>query len=411
VRQGSQRAIATRLMGGRGAWPSRLALGLLFASAVAVMPRACVRAQAQGADAHDPKALFERGVADYAAGQYAAALASFQEAFRLRPHPLVNVNIANCYDKLGKPREALFHFQRFLESDAGTPVQRGEVKAAVERLKQQIGKLNLRITPDGALAILDSGEQRKAPILDPVQLEAGKHTIEVRLEGYKTVERTLNVRGGATLELSIALEPETAAAPIAAAAEPALVVRPAAAPPAQAAAEPAPAEAAPPGEAVAPETAADALDREVAPPARSKPAAKATSGMPTRVWIAGGVTLTLAAAGMITGLLALSANSDFEEARSARFAENATGAQRLASYDEARDAASRANALALTTDILLVGSLVGAVTTVYLIADARADARRARRMDKAAAPHTKPSASLTPLLSPRIAGMRLRAEY
>ena len=59
---------------------------------------------------------------------------------------------------------------------------------------------------------------------------------------------------------------------------------------------------------------------------------------------------------MITGLLALSANADFEEARSARFAETATGAMRLSSYDDARDAASRANALALTTDILLVGA-------------------------------------------------------
>jgi len=128
----------------------------LFALALALAGLAAT-AHAQDADSgrENAKAFFERGVADYASGQYAAALGNFQEAYRVRPHPLVNVNIANCYDKLGKPLQATFHFQRFLESDAGTPAQRDEVQAAIERLKQQIGKLVLRITPDGALAIID----------------------------------------------------------------------------------------------------------------------------------------------------------------------------------------------------------------------------------------------------------------
>ena len=218
VRQSSQRCPATRL----AVWLQLL--GMLLCAATA-------HAQSGDAARTNAKALFERGVADYGAGQYASALSSFQEAFRVRPHPLVNVNIANCYDKLGKPLQAIFHFQRFLESDAGTPAQRDEVKAAVERLKQQIGKVNLRITPDGALAILDAGEQRKAPILDPVQLEAGKHTLEVRAEGYKTVQRNLSVKGGATLEITVALEPDKAPVPVAAAvAEPTLTVTPSATP-------------------------------------------------------------------------------------------------------------------------------------------------------------------------------------
>src|SRR6185295_4101772 len=155
----------------------------LLALASLVTPAVSSTAHAQSAEETKAraKALFEQGVADYDAGRYEQALASFQEAYRIRPHPLVNVNIANCYDKLGKALQAVFHFQRFLESDAGSPAQRDEVNKALERLTQQVGKVLLRITPDGALAIIDQGEQRKSPILEAIQLESGKHDLEVKL--------------------------------------------------------------------------------------------------------------------------------------------------------------------------------------------------------------------------------------
>ena len=97
------------------------------------------RRSAEDAARARPSSASSRRVADYDAGRYDQALANFQEAFRLRPHPLVNVNIANCYDKLGKPLQAIFHFERFLEAEAGTPAQRAEVTSALERLRKQVG--------------------------------------------------------------------------------------------------------------------------------------------------------------------------------------------------------------------------------------------------------------------------------
>ena len=154
------------------------------------------------------KALFEAGVASYDAGRYEEALASFQEAFRVRPHPLVRVNIANCYDKLGKPLEALFHFEQFTSADVGTPEQRKEVNAAVERLRKQIGQVVVRVTPDGAMVTIDGGEQRRTPLVDALSLTAGKHEFEVRLPGYQTVQRSVVVEGGKTAELTVVLSRE-----------------------------------------------------------------------------------------------------------------------------------------------------------------------------------------------------------
>ncbi len=354
-----------------------LVVPFVLAAAAAAAP---ARAQSDNQARAEAKTAFEHGVADYEAGRYEQALQSFQEAYRLRPHPLVNVNIANCYDKLNKPVQALSHFQQFLSSDIGTPEQRNEVTTAVARLKQQVGEILLRISPEGATVVIDQGEARQAPLTEPVELEAGKHTIEVRLQGYRGAERMLFIKGGTTLELTIALQPEagTEAAPVAAAE--------AAQPEAQSPPVPAPAP----------------LEPEAAPPSEAAAAPAAAHGrpVPIGVWVTGGLAVVLTATAVVTGSLALKANSDFQTQRTGRFDPNATALERIVSFNNAQDAASRARALALTTDILLAGAAVcGAVTVVLLV-------NRAHSGEA-----DTPAARLSPMLGRDGGGLALHAQF
>jgi len=330
------------------------------------------------------KALFETGVAAYEAGRYEEALASFQEAFRVRPHPLVRVNIANCYDKLGKPLEALFHFEQFTAADIGTPEQRKEVNAAVERLRKQVGQVVVRVSPDGAMVTIDDGEQRRTPIVDALSLTAGKHEIEVKLEGYQTVRRSLQVQGGTTTELNLALaragEPAAPVSAIVPGEQPQVAAPPAAEP------EPVPAPA------VATESAASADE---------PPPAQASAGLPTTFWIVGGVSAGLLLVGSVTGMLALDAESDFDSAARVHLDPNSTGLARETAYQQALDASDRADALALTTDILLLGALAGTAVCVVVALNAQNDD------DKA------PTAKLTvtPTLTPHGGGARLAGSF
>jgi tetratricopeptide (TPR) repeat protein len=334
-------------------WPSFALLLVLGAGGVAHGQGAAGQEDARKAEA---KQRFEQAVADYDAGRYDQALANFQEAFRLRPHPLVNVNIANCYDKLDKPLLAIFHFERFMEAKAGTPAQQAEVTAALARLRKQVGTLVLRVTPDGALVIVDHEQQRRAPILEPMQLQAGEHTLEVQLEGYATVERKVIVSGGASFELDVALE-RTHAEP------PPIVVAPAPGP-----AEPIPAVAPPPAPIAAP-----APPPESAPYAAAPPPAPARRSTRTGAWIAGGISAALLVAGTVTGALALGADSDFDDARD-RFATAAAANDRVAAYSDAADAQDRAQGLALATDVLLGAALVGAaITTLLFLTQGKAE--------------------------------------
>lgn len=338
--------------------------GLVLAVLCAALLHAASPAAAQDDDAAaraQAKEQFQAGVAAYEAQRYADALAHFQEAYRIKPHPLVRVNMANCYDRLGKPLQAIFHFERFLEESDPSAAQRKEVTEALRVLRGKVSEVTVRIAPDGASVTIDGGERRRSPILEPIRMEAGKHTIEVALSGYETTRREIVVQGGQRTDVQITLERATTPVPPVVATTPAL--------------EPeAPAEVSPEAEPAAEEAPPQAADAE-RPPAVEEPAAAAEPArdkalLPTLGWVTAGASAALLVGALITGQLALSAESDFEESRDlSRDVAGATPLERRSAYEDALSAADRADALAATSDVLLVVGLVGVGVTVYLAID------------------------------------------
>ena len=81
---------------------------MIWLTVLAVPSAAPVAPTARAQDVRSrAREQFQRGVAAFEAGRYEEALAAFQEAFRLKPHPSVRLNMAACYEKLDRPREAL----------------------------------------------------------------------------------------------------------------------------------------------------------------------------------------------------------------------------------------------------------------------------------------------------------------
>ncbi len=305
-------------------------------------PETVTRAQA--------KVEFQAGVAAYDAERYEEALKHFQEAFRIKPHPSVRVNMANCYERLGKPLQAIFHFERFLEDNSGASDQRREVMEALRGLRAKVSEVTLRITPDGASVTIDEGERRQAPILEPVRLEAGLHLIEVALSGYETVKREVLLNGGQPTELAITLDraQAVAAAPV-----------PDKVPAAASVNDSKPVRSV----ELSNVEPLESEDAERAAPATEGPA---KSLLPTVGWVSGGVTVGLLVAALVTGQLALSAEADFENSRETVRDTTSSPIDRREAFVDALDAADRADALALTSDVLLGASLFGAAATVYI---------------------------------------------
>jgi hypothetical protein len=279
-------------------------------------------------DTAEARQRFEAGVADYEAGNYGEALGEFEQAFRLKPHPVVQVNIANCYDKLKRPVEAVEHFEAFLSSGEGAAAQRDEVQAALTELSRQVGKIVLHVQPSDAHAILDEqlelrpGGKWVAP---------GRHHLAIAAPGYGSATRVVDVNPGEVAELSVELPPLLPPAP----------------------------------------TPTPPIAAVVAPPAAAEPDAataqeQARNGLSTNVWISGGATFVLGITAAVTGQLALAANREFDTNLSAVRNPMLTEFQRAGAWARGVDAANRAETLAAATDVLLALTAVGVGLTAYL---------------------------------------------
>jgi hypothetical protein len=275
-------------------------------------------------------------VQSYESEQYAEALEAFQDAYRLAPHPSVLVNLANCFERLDRPVEAVTHFERFLAEAPDAPAaQRREVETAIERVRQQVGAVRLAVEPAGAEIRFDGRDPRQAPLTDPVVLATGNRVIEVALEGYSPVRREIIIAPGVATELVIELEPA-------------------------------------PQEPVAAVGVVEGADHLRGEPGLEEPVEG--GGLDLRVTtptlIVGAASAALLVGAIITGVVALGAQSDFDEAHATATDPSVDLATRQSAYDESVDAADRADVLAIVTDILGVASAIGfGVTAYFFITD------------------------------------------
>jgi hypothetical protein len=319
-------------------WIAILVSGMLWSTA----PAAAQDARAEARE------NFNAGVASFESEDYSSALSSFQEAYRLAPHPSVRVNMANCYERLDRPLEALFHYESFLSEARDAPAaQRREVQRAIDGLQNRVGQVTLRVAPDGALVRIDQAEVRRAPIMESIRMVAGSHLVEVRADGYRSIQREFIVEGGQPAEIAIRLERG---------ADPDPTPMPVVTEPDQA------------GVATTPTNQGRTPPSDVGPEPTPEPIDEGGGGfvLTTPTIIAGAATGALLVGTIITGVLALGANGDFEDAVTRSNDPSLSGADRMTARQDGLDAQGRANTLSMISDVLLVTTIVGAGATAAL---------------------------------------------
>jgi tetratricopeptide (TPR) repeat protein len=185
--------------------------------------------------------LFNEAETQYRLGNFDAALRGYQAALKLRSHPSLLFNVAQCYRQLKNAERALFFYKLFLSDwereHPGTrppteaEVQRhietlsAELQAAAEARRQALEEERLRaarlkdasarpallrlIVPGvpQARILVDGAPRALTPVVDPLELKAGRRRIRVEAEGYVPWQQEVDVRGGQEITFQVALRP------------------------------------------------------------------------------------------------------------------------------------------------------------------------------------------------------------
>jgi hypothetical protein len=174
-----------------------LAVALLVALAPMTFPMP-VRAQAPGEDATTAmaRARFKEGVSFYDKGEFEQARASFLQAYALKKHPAVLLNLAWSCLKSGHVLEGEKYFRQLLaEGREITDKQRADANDGLAQSHAKLGRIEVVATA-GTDVTIDGERVGTAPLGESVSVEAGAHTVKFHGADGTTETESVTVLGG-----------------------------------------------------------------------------------------------------------------------------------------------------------------------------------------------------------------------
>jgi hypothetical protein len=157
------------------------------------------------------RARFKEGVDFYDKGRYEEARLAFLQAYALKKHPAVLLNLAQSTLRAGHALEAAKYFQQFLkEAQNVTPAQRKDAETGLTESRAKLGRIEI-VAPAGTEITLDDKEKiGTAPFTEPVDVDPGTHTLKSPTEAVRvtaTAGQKVEAKFGAAASVTPAVVP------------------------------------------------------------------------------------------------------------------------------------------------------------------------------------------------------------
>jgi tetratricopeptide (TPR) repeat protein len=148
---------------------------------------------------------YNEGVAAYDAKRYEEARTAFLQAYAITHVPAVLLNLGQSELRSGHQDDAGNHLTQFLrEHTTASPEQKAAAEAGIAEAKRSAGLVIVSVDSPGADVSIDGTTIGKTPLLDPVFVKPGKHTVFVSLQG-KTAVSSVEVKTGVSTGVSLSL--------------------------------------------------------------------------------------------------------------------------------------------------------------------------------------------------------------
>jgi len=167
-----------------------IALGLILAAS-AVPGTALAQGAPAPAPAAEPDQLtelarkkFMEGVAAFDAKNYKEARMNFLQAYALKRHPAVLLNLGQSELRLGMVEDGGNHLQQFLrEHETASEEQKTAAREGVKEAQRRTGFAIIIVNTDGADLFVDNTPIGKSPLLDPYFVKPGQHELRAAKDG------------------------------------------------------------------------------------------------------------------------------------------------------------------------------------------------------------------------------------
>lgn len=160
---------------------------------------------------------FKEGVGYFDKKDFAKARVAFLQAYALKKHPSVLLNLAQSELRSGHEADAAKHFAQYLrEHKDATDAERQGAETGLTAAKALVAEVALDIDANGAEIYVDGNLEGQAPLPGSLYLTPGAHEVQARKDG-KTVTGPINASAGQSTSLRLSLarpaKPATAGAP------------------------------------------------------------------------------------------------------------------------------------------------------------------------------------------------------
>jgi hypothetical protein len=166
------------------------------------------------------EALFNQGRSLVASGKFAEACPKFEASQQLDPGLGTLLNLAECYEKLGKTASAWAEYREAipLARASGSKVRQDLATQRAQALESRLATLTIRAVSGGddsaQLSIRRDGiSVQPAELGSPIPVDPGAHTIEAEAPGKQTWTSTVQIADAAKVAVDVpALTPLAVAA-------------------------------------------------------------------------------------------------------------------------------------------------------------------------------------------------------
>lgn len=148
---------------------------------------------------------FKEGVSYFDKKEFAKARVAFLQAYALKKHPAVLLNLAQSELRSGHEADAAKHFAQYLrEHQDATEAERQGAESGLTAAKALVGEVSLDVDAPGAEIYVDGGLEGSSPLPAPIYLTPGVHEIAAKKDG-KAAKSEVTSSAGQVTSLSLKL--------------------------------------------------------------------------------------------------------------------------------------------------------------------------------------------------------------